>query len=631
VPDVALVTALLRPIRRRLRAFAALEGALRGGALALAAVAVAVALGHLRGDAVRVGAPLAVAIAGAVAGALARGLRRIPLARCARAADAALDGEDRVLSALSLGDAPARTPIGRALCADAAARLVTLAPARAVPARRPGGALALAAGALAAVFAGTLPVRARAVAARPAPPSAPRGRPIPRAALDAEHDAAAAAAAAARRLDDERLAALSADFARTLRGLETGAFADGEALEALEAVEARARAAAAAAERERRAFEAAERGLTGEAATRQAAAALSDGGPDAAERARAALGAEAEAHPAEAARALGAASRGVAGAIGAAAKEPEEAGPRRLARDRRDDAAGTTAPPDSDGERQLERLRRDLDDTAAACRDGAPGCRPEAEDRGRDLAQLGKSAAGADPLRRLERAARQARARLGQGEMRGDVGAGERRFQSAARGESDGSGADGPARPGTEGAPQSGHGPGQGPGQTATQEPRAGTSPGATGQATAPGPGQQTAPGAGEQAGAEGVMAAAESSADGRDAVGADGIGREAGGAPLGRKTDVASRGQDAEARVADAAGPNRAQVIGVAAGRGFASPGYARVFSDYQSAMEDALGATAVPEGQRYLVRRYFDLIRPRAPGRRPGPGPGREPGREP
>ena len=56
--------------------------------------------------------------------------------------------------------------------------------------------------------------------------------------------------------------------------------------------------------------------------------------------------------------------------------------------------------------------------------------------------------------------------------------------------------------------------------------------------------------------------------------------------------------------------------MIGAAAGRGFASRGYARVFTDYAAAVEDALGATAVPEGKRYLVRRYFDLIRPRSPG---------------
>jgi hypothetical protein len=40
-------------------------------------------------------------------------------------------------------------------------------------------------------------------------------------------------------------------------------------------------------------------------------------------------------------------------------------------------------------------------------------------------------------------------------------------------------------------------------------------------------------------------------------------------------------------------------------------------MFTDYAAAVEDALGATAVPEGKRYLVRRYFDLIRPRSPAR--------------
>jgi hypothetical protein len=59
--------------------------------------------------------------------------------------------------------------------------------------------------------------------------------------------------------------------------------------------------------------------------------------------------------------------------------------------------------------------------------------------------------------------------------------------------------------------------------------------------------------------------------------------------------------------------------VIGVAAGRASPAKSYARVFADYQTAVEDALGATAVPEGKRYIVRRYFDLIRPRSGSRRP------------
>jgi hypothetical protein len=57
------------------------------------------------------------------------------------------------------------------------------------------------------------------------------------------------------------------------------------------------------------------------------------------------------------------------------------------------------------------------------------------------------------------------------------------------------------------------------------------------------------------------------------------------------------AHGHEAEARVASGAGPNRAQVIGGAADRGFAQHGYARVFADYQAAVEDALATTAVPE----------------------------------
>ena len=55
------------------------------------------------------------------------------------------------------------------------------------------------------------------------------------------------------------------------------------------------------------------------------------------------------------------------------------------------------------------------------------------------------------------------------------------------------------------------------------------------------------------------------------------------------------------------------------AADRGFAQHGYARVFADYQAAVEDAMATTAVPEGRRYVVRRYFDLIRPRTAGKGP------------
>jgi hypothetical protein len=54
--------------------------------------------------------------------------------------------------------------------------------------------------------------------------------------------------------------------------------------------------------------------------------------------------------------------------------------------------------------------------------------------------------------------------------------------------------------------------------------------------------------------------------------------------------------------------------VIEAAAQRGFAHGGYDRVFSDYQAVVEESLEAGAVPEGRRYMVRRYFQLIRPRS-----------------
>ena len=98
---------------------------------------------------------------------------------------------------------------------------------------------------------------------------------------------------------------------------------------------------------------------------------------------------------------------------------------------------------------------------------------------------------------------------------------------------------------------------------------------------------------------------------------GGEGAGSQPGTSPLGRDQSPSSgRSHDREARVANGAGPNRAEVIGVAAGRGFATRGYNRVFADYAAAVEDAMGATAVPDGKRYIVRRYFDLIRPRTGG---------------
>ena len=119
------------------------------------------------------------------------------------------------------------------------------------------------------------------------------------------------------------------------------------------------------------------------------------------------------------------------------------------------------------------------------------------------------------------------------------------------------------------------------------------------------------------QAEADGSRAVQSTSTRPNDGIGqlaGEGIGKQAGGAPLGASDDGPSRGLATETSLATGEGPNRAEVIGSAAGRGFVARGYARVYSEYAAAVEDALGTTAVPEGKRFIVRRYFDLIRPRS-----------------
>src|SRR5581483_9654804 len=107
----------------------------------------------------------------------------------------------------------------------------------------------------------------------------------------------------------------------------------------------------------------------------------------------------------------------------------------------RDDSSAGTAPsktagdPGDPGARHLEKLRRDLDEAASACRAGGSDCRPRAAERGRELAQLGRQGAARASLQQLQRSAEQLRARLRRGEL-GDADAqAMRSFRRAANGE----------------------------------------------------------------------------------------------------------------------------------------------------------------------------------------------------
>jgi hypothetical protein len=59
--------------------------------------------------------------------------------------------------------------------------------------------------------------------------------------------------------------------------------------------------------------------------------------------------------------------------------------------------------------------------------------------------------------------------------------------------------------------------------------------------------------------------------------------------------------------------GASRSEVIQGAAERGFASRGYTKVYREYHTVAEEALGKDEIPGGYRFYVKRYFQLIRPR------------------
>jgi hypothetical protein len=397
-----------------------------------------------------------------------------------------------------------------------------------------------------------------------------------------------------------------------LRQLASGTLSDPAALDLLRAFEARAAEGARAAKQEGQEAQAAAQALEASAETRAAGKAVAQAGDEAGdgERAAAALGASAAAHPAETARALASAAASLGGPAGETGDGTDaKEGQRRLSRN---DSSEGTAPPKTAGDpsdpkaRHLEQLRRELEDDAAACRAGDPRCRPRAEERGRELEQLGRHGAAQNSLQRLRRSAEQLRARVGRGELgQGDAQA-MRSFGRAADGQE--------AAPGGAGDDETASS------NEASEKDPAGTGAGRAGVAS-DGDGAGEGSNAAETAAASAAMAAAGGGAsrDQDQAGNGDGIGHQPGGAPLGgRRNDRnGTAGSESEVRIADGAGPGRAEVIGTAAGRGFASPDYARAFKDYAAAVEDALGATAVPEGKRYLVRRYFDLIRPRPPAR--------------
>jgi hypothetical protein len=610
---------MLRRIRRRARGLAAVEGAIAFAAVGLGGLALSALAARARGGGVGWRDMLVAGGASALAGAALGAARTVTLWRCARLLDAALDRgarpHDRALSALAFADAGDASLLARAALADAVKRGRAVAPGHVAPFGRPRALPALGGAALALLVVSAWPARApgarRDAGLRATTPAAARLVVAP-GSLDAERADVVAASTAADAAGDVSLAALSREARAALDALESGALGRGEALDRLTALAARAKEAAEEAAAAQSGARAAGKSLEATAPTRALGRALSAGDPEAVERAvdaLAARGTGAEAARNELARALGAAASGVAAAARSddAASGPADEGRRRLDRPRDPRAEGAAdAPAGNPGARRLEHLRRDLDETAAACHADARACASRLGDGA--LPRASREGAEAPARRRLEDAVRQVRERLRRGELEG--GAAERRFARVARGERGegragaertargaASGAEGGGAVVSDGAGAESEGGDENGGDDVFAEARSGQ-----GAGDGEGEGEGASEGGGASAGAE------------RGAGAGQGAGNGPGGEPLGRESTPPTRGHDREVRVHDGAGPTRSEVIEASARRGFAARDYVRVFSDYQPVVEEALVAGAVPEGRRYVVRRYFQLIRPRA-----------------
>ncbi len=95
---------------------------------------------------------------------------------------------------------------------------------------------------------------------------------------------------------------------------------------------------------------------------------------------------------------------------------------------------------------------------------------------------------------------------------------------------------------------------------------------------------------------------------------GGKGVGSGHDGNVAGKRTDPKMETQDVQAQGLDTGdGPSNSEVILAAAERGFKGGGYKKVFTQYKTVAEEQINKEKVPDGYRFYVHRYFQLIRPR------------------
>ncbi|WP_437875027.1 hypothetical protein [Sorangium sp. So ce513] len=105
-----------------------------------------------------------------------------------------------------------------------------------------------------------------------------------------------------------------------------------------------------------------------------------------------------------------------------------------------------------------------------------------------------------------------------------------------------------------------------------------------------------------------------QGNSNGGNQPGGDGAGSGRGGEVAGKRTDPKMGTQDVQAQGLDTQeGPSNSEVILSAAERGFKGTGYKKVFTDYHTVAEEQINKDQIPDGYRFYVNRYFQLIRPR------------------
>ncbi|WP_437671004.1 hypothetical protein [Sorangium sp. So ce131] len=187
------------------------------------------------------------------------------------------------------------------------------------------------------------------------------------------------------------------------------------------------------------------------------------------------------------------------------------------------------------------------------------------------------------------------------------------RFGKRARGGNQGSGDE------QQGQGQKGQGEGEQEGQEGQQgqSGQGGQGKGGQGQGQelviGPGGKKIPVPGGGAGQGQDGE-GKGQGNSNGGNQPGGDGAGSGRGGEIAGQRTDPKMGTQDVQAQGLDTQqGPSNSEVILSAAERGFKGTGYKKVFTQYHTVAEQQINKDQIPDGYRFYVNRYFQLIRPR------------------